>query len=369
MASMKFGKLLSILLTGLFFQTSCGTQGLLTESEYRPGKPVRNIIFVVGDGMGLSQITAGMYASGNSTVFEQFPVVGLMKTHSADELITDSSAGATAFSCGEKTNNGAVAVDPQNEPLQTIFEEGTIRGYSTGIAVTSTITHATPACFYAHDESRQHYEAIAEDLALSDVDVAIGYGMEQFNARADGRDLVKVMEERGISVNSSLENVRVKRDRRQMVLLPGVDPPGFDGRPVNLLQRSVSLALDQLSANKEPFIMLVEGSQIDWAGHANNEAYLVGEMKDFDGTLREILNWASKDGQTLVVVTADHETGGYAITEGLLNNFAISGSFSTLNHTATMVPVFAYGRGATLFSGIYDNTAIFFKLRQALGWE
>lgn len=366
---MKQSRWISLSLTLIFALSACQTGGLLSASEYREGKPVRNLIFVVGDGMGLSQISAGMYAMGNRIALEEFPVTGLIKTHSADDLITDSAAGATAFSCGEKTYNGAIAVNTSKQPLTTLFEEAEQRGYGTGIAVTSTITHATPASFYAHDESREHYEPIAEDLALSSVDVGVGYGREQFNARSDGRDLLRVMEERGIVVSASLEETKVKKGRRQMVLYPGLQPPPATQRPPNMLQRSVRFALDQLSGNKEPFLLLVEGSQIDWAGHANDEAYLISEMKDFDATLQEILRWAEDDGETLVVVTADHETGGYALTDGLLNNYTVSGSFSSLNHTATMVPVFAFGKGATLFAGIYDNTAIHTKMRKALGWD
>ncbi len=366
---MSLSKWMFVVLSVFIFQSSCMAPGLLSDMEYRPGKPVTNVVFIVGDGMGLSQITAGMYASGNRSALEKFPVVGLIKTHSGSDLITDSAAGATAFSSGEKTYNGAIAVDMDKQPLRTLFEEGDERGVSTGLAVTCTITHATPAAFYAHDEGRQNYEAIAEDLALSGVDIAIGYGEEQFNKRADGRDLLRVMEERNFVVSDRLEEVKVRRDRRQAVILPGIDPPRFDKRPEHFLKRSVALALDQLSSNRQPFILLVEGSQIDWAGHSNDSDYLIGEMKDFDEAVLEVINWAQKDRQTLVVVTADHETGGYALTEGVLANYVVSGSFNSTNHTAAMVPVFAYGPGATLFSGIYDNTAIHTKLRLALGWE
>ncbi len=319
--------------------------------------------------MGLAQITAGMYARDNTSVFEQFPVVGLIKTHSSDQLITDSAAGATAFSCGQKTYNGAIAVDSNRLPLRTIFEEGDERGYGTGVVVSSTITHATPAAFYAHDESRNNYEAIAEDLVLSGVDVGIGYGKEQFSARTDARDLLAILNERGFQVQDNLEAFDVRKHERQMVLLPGVDPPRANERPKDFLSRGAILAADQLKANREPFLLVVEGSQIDWAGHANDTEYLIGEMLDFEVALESLIRWAEKDGETLVVVTADHETGGLALTDGDLDQFSVVGSYSTKNHTAVMVPVFAFGPAATLFSGMYDNTAIYTKLRMALGWE
>ncbi|MBI1192410.1 MAG: alkaline phosphatase [Bacteroidetes bacterium] len=360
---------LSIVGLALLVVSGCHTAGLLSAVDYRPDQPVRNVIFVVGDGMGLAQITAGMYARDNTSVFEQFPVVGLIKTHSADELITDSAAGATAFSCGQKTYNGAIAVDSNRQPLRTIFEEGDERGYGTGVVVTSTLTHATPAAFYAHDESRSNYEAIAEDLVLSGLDVAIGYGKEEFNARKDARDLLAVLSERGFKVQDNLEEVDVRKRQRQFVGLPGVDPPRFSERPKDFLSRGAVLALDQLKANKEPFILVLEGSQIDWAGHANDTEYLIGEMLDFESALQAVLRWAEKDGETLVVVTADHETGGLTLTGGDLSTGAIAANYSSKQHTAVMVPVFAFGPAATLFSGMYDNTAIHSKLRRALGWE
>lgn len=355
----------------------CATTGALAPTAHNPKKPVRNVVFVVGDGMGLTQITAGNYAGGNRTVFERFPIVGLHKTHSADDLITDSAAGATAFATGEKTDNGAVSVDPDGAPLRTLFEEGEERGYASGLAVTSTITHATPACFYAHDDSRQHYEAIAEDLALSDVDLAIGYGLEQFNARADGRDLVQVMEERGVRVHTRLDDLKVRRKERQAVLLPGTEPPKVGERPFDFLRQASLAALDQLEAGKEPFVLVIEASQIDWGGHANDAEWVVAEQLELERTLQAVLDWVEADGQTLLVVTADHETGGLAIDEGGIGyvagggraeDFAFGTSFTTGGHTAAMIPVFAAGPSAELFAGVYDNTAIHAKLRTALGW-
>ncbi len=357
------------LLTAALLLGSCASPGLLSSVDYRKGKPVKNIVLIVGDGMGISQVSASMYARDNVSVFEQFPVSGLIKTHSSDRLITDSASGATAFSTGKKTYNGAIAMDVNRQPLYTIFQEAADRGYSTGVVVTSTITHATPAAFYAHNESRNHYEAIAADLAVSELQVAIGYGREQFTERADRRNLIPVMEERGFALSDRLEDVRVRRNQRQLVLLPGIDPPPFDQRPKDFLKRASLLALEQLSASRKPFILVVEGSQIDWAGHANDQEYLLGEMADFEESVAAILDWAMNDRNTLVVVTSDHETGAYSITQELSESPGFSGSFASGQHSATMVPVFAAGPAATLFSGMYDNTDIHSKMRRALGWE
>ena len=352
----------------LGFLASCGSSAYLGQSDYREGKPAKNIVFIVGDGMGLAQISAGVYAADKLSVFQQFPVTGLITTDSQDRLITDSAAGATAFSTGKKTYNGAIAVAPDGQPLPTLFEEAYERGYKTGLAVTCEITHATPAAFYAHDESRQNHEAIAEDFSFSQVDVAIGYGRQYFSRRQDQRDLLQVLRERQYEVSERLEEVQVRRGRRQLVLLEAEEPPRASLRPRDFLSRSVALSLEQLSAGREPFVLLVEGAQIDWAGHANDIEYLIEEQLDLEAAIREVLEWARQDGETLVVVTADHETGGFALTGQTQDEPGFEGSFSTDKHTASMVPVFAFGPGAVLFSGVYDNTAIYAKLRKAIGW-
>lgn len=320
---------------------------------------------MVGDGMGLTQITAGMYANGNRTVFERFKVVGLQKTHAAENLITDSAAGATAFACGEKTYNGAISVDVNQQPLKTLFEDCDELGIRTGVAVTSTITHATPACFYAHNVSRRNYWEIALDLAASNMDLAIGYGLPEFNKRPDGQDLVRSMEESGWNVHTSMEMAHQAKDvDRLAVLLAGDEAPRLADRPENYLKDAAMMAIGHLQA--EPYMLVVEGSQIDWGGHANESDYIITEMIEFDQTIQAVLDWAEEDGNTLVVVTADHETGGYAINGG--NMDSLSTKFTTVNHTGTMVPVFAYGPGSEYFAGVYDNTEIHTRMKKAMGW-
>lgn len=325
------------------------------------------LVFVVGDGMGLSQITAGMYAAGGSTVFERFPVVGLIKTHSARERITDSAAGATAFATGTRTRNGAISVDTAGRPLRTLFEEGAELGYRTGLAVSCQVTHATPACYYAHDTLRTNYEAIAGDFAVATVDYAAGWGRQYFDARSDGVDLVARLEEGGVKVCGSLDEAGEAEPGRLAVLLPDPPPAAYE-RPGDWLSRAAGLGWDRLAAEGAPFLMLVEGAQIDWAGHANHTGWLLDEQLDFEHTLEDLLDRAEADGGTLVVVTADHETGGFSLTGEDLSDSAGT-AWSTGYHTSTMVPVFAFGPGAEHFAGVYDNTGIHVRIRQALGWR
>jgi alkaline phosphatase len=300
----------------------------------------------------------------------------LIKTHSARQLITDSAAGATAFACGKKTYNGAIAVDTSGKPMPTLFEEASEKGMSTGLAVTSTITHATPACFYAHQPKRSMYYEIADDLASAlragRVDLAIGYGLEEFNQRPDERDLVAEMEAENVQIlgeeafgdprSWKIESVA------GAVLLSG-EPPRTGGRPDDYLANAAGFALERLGGQDKPFILVVEGSQIDWGGHANERDYILAEMRDFEFTLETILDYAVRDGETLVVVTADHETGGFAINGGNLTGDSLATAFTTEHHTGTMVPLFAIGPGADQFAGMYDNTEVYTKLRAALGWN
>ena len=335
----------------------------------RSARRPRNVVLMIGDGMGLTQVTAAMYANGNAIAFERMPVVGLHKSYSSDNLITDSAAGATAFACGRKTYNGAIGVlpDADTTACETILEQAEARGMPTGLVATSTIVHATPAAFYAHVRSRRDYPEIARQLAESGVDFFAGGGQEFFSRRDDGRDLLAEMHTGGRAVDSYF-------DTDPADLLP--DPRGnyaylaADGDPLpyaggrNYFPRATSLALDYLSARdtaERGFFLMVEGSQIDWGGHANDSEYIISETREFADVVGQVLDFAAADGETLVVVTADHETGGYAINSGsTMDN--IDGQFTSDYHTADLIPVFAAGPGAEAFAGIYENTAIYDKL-------
>ena len=328
------------------------------------------IIFLIGDGMGLSAVTTGFYYGEQPSVFTRFKEIGLQQTSSAKEKVTDSAASGTALATGTKTYNGAVGIDTFLTPHQSIAELTASMGWSTGVVATSTISHATPASFYAHVEQRGMEDEIASQLLNSEIDFFAGGGLARFIARADSSNILPLAAEKGFLVDTTqlaAAGTLEANKKYGFLLAQGGLPPMIQGRG-DFLPDATKLAISYLSQNLEGFFLMVEGSQIDWAGHANNAEYLVGEMLDFEKTIAAALDYAEKDGNTLVVVTADHETGGLALAaknvEGIpyANYAEIEPVFATTGHSATLIPVFAYGPGAENFKGIYENTEIFHKM-------
>ncbi len=347
------------------------TTPITTISTSSP-KTAKNIIFLIGDGMGLTQTTAGMYANGNKTELEKFEYIGLHKSHASDNLITDSAAAATAFACGIKTYNGAIGVDDNKQSKTTILEEAEAKGMATGLVSTSTIVHATPASYIAHNESRQNYEEIAADFLETDIDLFIGGGKKFFERREDERNLTTELRQKGYIVtdfiDSDLLNLNIDITKNFACYTSEEQPlPVAQGRDYlpDVTRQSIEY-LDKKSGD-EGFFLMVEGSQIDWGGHANKADYIISEFIDFDKALKEAVDFAEKDGNTLVVVTADHETGGFAIqTTSTMDSLVTA--FTSDYHTASMIPVYALGPHAKDFKGIYENTEIYFKMRKAFGW-
>ncbi|NJN27576.1 MAG: alkaline phosphatase [Cyclobacteriaceae bacterium] len=248
-----------------------------------------------------------------------------------------------------------------------MFETAEEKGLSTGLVATCAITHATPASFVAHQPDRNMYEEIAADFLNTDIDLFIGGGRDHFNKRKDGRDLLAELKKKGYDTVSAIDSLRFAKGEKVAALLAEEHLPPMEMGRGDMLKSSTVFALDKLKKNKNGFFLVVEGSQIDWGGHDNNVPYIVSEMLDFDQTVGEVLKFAAADGETLVVITADHETGGMAVSGGDLEQGVVSGKFTTENHTAVMVPVFAYGPQAELFGGIMENTDFYFKFKQVLG--
>lgn len=357
-------KKLLYFIPAIFFITACNKKidSVNTNEDSLLPKP-SNVILLIGDGMGLTQITAGLYSNNNTLNLEGFKHIGLHKSYASNKLITDSAAGATAFACGVKTYNGAIGVNPDTIPVKTLLEMAEDQEMPTGIVATSTITHATPGSFVAHQPNRKMQEAIAEDFLTSNVDLFIGGGMKYFTAREkDDRNIADELEAKGYQVESffdlELEDVSINPSKNFGYFTANDSPlPVASGR--NYLRPATDLALEFLSnrSNENGFFLMIEGSQIDWGGHANDSDYIISEMIEFDKVIGQVLEFAKADGNTLVVVTADHETGGYAINPGSEMG-SINGAFTSDYHTAALIPVFAYGPGAEMFAGIYENTEI-----------
>ena len=373
---------LTFLLVSLVVLLSCKENTLgapedLNKSQENSNSTPKNIILLIGDGMGISQITAGMYRNGNKLELERCNTIGLIKTNSKKELITDSSAGATAFATGKKTRNGMISQAMEDSTnYKTFVEYAEENKKATGIVVTSTVTHATPACFYAHYPQRYDAnEAISEQFVNSGVDVLIGGGKKYFETRKDGRNLLQELTEKGYTIPDTLTSNFDTKEIFKLAYLYSPTQPGKrifsegDEAPSRgpILPLATQKAIDILKKDTNGFFLLVEGSQIDWGGHNNDSEYIINEMLDFNETIKIALDYADQNGETLVIITADHETGGYAIIEGELDGSSLTGGFSTKHHSASMIPVFAYGKGAKNFSGIYDNTQIFYKMMEAFG--
>ena len=345
-----------------FLATSIFAGEPRSEKHHKP----KNIIFLIGDGMATAQIYAALTLQKDKLNIAKFKVIGFHKSYSADNYITDSAAGATAFSTGTKTKNGYLAVDTNKKILPTILELAEGKGLSTGLVVTCAITHATPAAFIAHEAGRNNYDDIANWFLKTDVDVFIGGGKKYFENREDKRNLSDSLRKRNYQIVYNMDELSSITQGKIAGMLYADHPPSMAEGRGDMLGKSSMKAISILEKNKKGYFMMIEGSQIDWAGHNNSEDSLISEMIDFDNVVGSVLEYAKKNGETLVVITGDHETGGYTLPNSDIKDGKLKGKFSTKNHTAVMVPVFAYGPGAEEFMGFMENTDIFFKFRKLL---
>mgnify|MGYP006277029315 FL=1 len=359
---------LGVLLVALLFNRCSSTSELTIVGEDQ--RPL-NVVLMLGDGMGLSQISAALFQNDNALSMERMPVMGYQKTHSADNLVTDSGAAATAMACGMKTFNFSIGLGPDSVPCKTLVEVLSDHHFATGFVVTSPVNHATPAAFYSHVNNRIHFERIAADLVQSDIDFFVGGGRKYFHRRdSDQRNLLHELEDRGFTVadylTAELDQLRPNAQKKFAYFTADTRPlPASAGR--DYLRTASWMGTRFLSRySTGGFFLMVEGSQIDWGGHSNNLEHLIEETLDFDRAVREVLRFAESNGRTLVIVTADHEAGGLGISRGSSMG-DIKGEFTTNGHTASMVPVLAYGPGAHLSSGVYENSDIYHKILQALG--
>jgi len=331
----------------------------LTLSAVSKDKP-QNLIIFIGDGMGVAQVYAGMTASGYTMTFPSFPVTGFSITYSTNSYITDSAAGGTAIATGSKTNNRMIAMTPDSVAITTILEIAKAKGMSTGVVCTSSLTDATPASFSLHATSRFNYFKIAEGYLNGTVDFLCGGGKNDFTGRNDSVDVAAKMAAKGYDVVYTLKDLMKSSSDRIVGLLSDQDMPLISaGRDTDYLSSATSKAISVLSRNPKGFILLVEGSEIDDGGHSNSLSVTIDEVLDMDRAVKVAYNFAKEKNNTLIVVTADHETGGLTLTGGSVEGKTVTGAYSTIGHTAVMVPVFAYGPGSLLFTGVHQNKDLF----------
>jgi alkaline phosphatase len=331
---------------------------------FEKGATPRNVILVIGDGTGINQISALQYYKDGKIHYEDFPIIGLSKI-SSTSLITDSAAAATAMACGEKTYNKAIGVNAQGEDLLNLTELMSQKGGSSGLIATSSITHATPASFYAHHTDRNDHDIIASFLPNAPIDFFAGAGLKYFRDRKDQVNLLDTFAQKGFTIETSSLKAYPEAKKLGYLLADKDMPTMIEGRGT-FLEDASSLAINHLSSNEQGFFLMVEGSQVDWGGHDNDFDYMISELIDLDNTLGRLMAYAQKDQNTLIVVTGDHATGGLALSADQGDYNTIKPTFSSTGHNADWIPVFAYGPGAELFSGVYENTMIFHKIKSLL---
>jgi len=378
---MKKHRILLAIMAALIVLSSCSIQ-----------KKTTNVIYLIGDGMGFGAVSSLLLSMEEETGFEMAPVIGLNETCSANNYVTDSPAGGTALATGTRTCNGFLGVGPDSVQQISVLKKAQQMGKKTGIVVNTTLTEATPGAFYAGVTSRKESYTIAKQFTESGVDIAIGAGLTAFINRPDSVDLTEVLIEKGYDVyldwrhilNTESEkfvgilemsDVHRRNKQRNMVASAAegqevclaarlaateanVDTTRFS-EPTEYLHKACTKVLAQLEKNApNGFFLMVESAIIDGYGHNNDSEGLIEEMQEFDKTLKALIAYVNEHPNTLLVVTADHETGGTSVaykSHAVNEPEGLHLSFSTQGHSGTVVPIFAYGAGAEKFRGIFQN--------------
>ncbi|HSM12558.1 MAG TPA: alkaline phosphatase [Thermoanaerobaculia bacterium] len=336
--------------------------------ELLPDAPVRNVILVFGDGLGLAQTAAArihLLGPGGRLEIERFPVTGLVATHPANGLVTKSDAGATAYAAGVKTVNGRVGVAPDGRRLASLFEWAREEGWRTGLVTSSYFFDATPASFVAHVERRHDHDAIIEQMAAAGVDLIAGGGLERLRPRSDGRDLVAEAEARGVHVVTDRSALAHADALPLWAVFPGRDLGERPDDPTlgELASRSIDLLSAASRRGGRGFLLLVEEEAIDSASHFSDLERLADAVARLDAAAAAAAEFARRDGSTLVLVLADHSTGGLTIRQSSTAE-RLDLMWSGDEHAGEPIVLWAYGpRDAALrFTGLLDNTEVHDRL-------
>jgi len=339
----------------LQYYQSPRTYDIVSVEEPAEDAEVRNVIVMIGDGMGLEQVSCAWVLNHGKLNFDNFPVVGLSRTWCTDALITDSGAGGTAIAAGQKTAYNHVGTAADTTDLYSVLVKARELGKKTGVAVTCHFADATPCDFCCHNEYRYNQEDLIADYVDCGVDYLAGGGTDWFTSvrRTDGRNIIEEMASAGYNVALTEEELLVAE-------LPVIGILSPDNLPVagergDLFRNMVSRGLDLLSKGDNGFVMMIEGSCIDDWLHGNRIDLAMEELLDFDRTIGDVLEWAAADGHTLVVVTADHATGSLTLQDGNLEEGLIGVHFASEGHNGIAVPFYAFGPGSRAFGGIREN--------------
>ncbi|MDO4758714.1 MAG: alkaline phosphatase [Rikenellaceae bacterium] len=327
---------------------------------------VKNLIFLIGDGMGLAQYAMLEIEQDYApNAFTEADHVALTTTRSANNRVTDSAAAGTALATGHKTNNSMLGMLPDSTEVESMMERARDCGKATGLIASCYLQHATPASFYAHVPRRHLYEQITDHLALSRFDVLIGGGMRWLT-----EEHLAHFNNEGYVLAKSIEEVEATSSSRIAGILADEYLAHAPERG-DVIPRATKKALETLAQDPDGFMLMVEGSQIDGAGHANDPHYLLAEMEDFEQVVRIAVDFTRSHPGTLLVVTADHETGGLSLPSGksdfTLSESGIDYRFGTGSHSAIRVPAYLYGTGADGFEAMMDNTELSHRIEELMG--
>jgi alkaline phosphatase len=322
--------------------------------------PIKNVILMIGDGMGLAQLSSGLLANKGVLNMGNFQHYGFSMTQAADDFTTDSAAGGTAMASGVKTKNRYIGMDAKGQPIQSLVDLAYNKGLKTGIVTTDNLTGATPSAFYAHQIERDLSRNIVDDFTKSTVDLFIGNGKRALDSLFDKG--VEVLRKNGFVPLIDEFNLSNSSLSRPVLLVSNTKANGRNGDPT-ILKKMTNTAINYLNKDDDQgFFLMIESSKIDSGGHNNFTEQVVEEVLAFDKAIGEVLKFAQQEGNTLVIVTADHETGGMSLPQGNIEEGIVQGMYHSTDHTGIAVPVMAYGPGSNLFRGIYQNTEIYHKI-------
>lgn len=378
---MKHNRILTLLV--LFFVSGCPVfaqdmvkgeiSGVQKHETYTPSfendgaeeRPL-NIILMIGDGMGLAHLSTGMFANGGELTITNLRTCGWVRTQSASDFTTDSAASGTAYATGIKTHNGAVGVDKDDNPAANLPEKLHEHGIVSGVVTTDYMDGATPSSFFAHQPSRNMSEEIWADLADAELTFFAGGSWEDFE-KISNKD-AKAIQER-YHVTDALYGKKVSKAERLGYLPPKSETASMSKGRGDFLPSTTAYAIDFLqsrSSEGKGFFLMVEGARIDKSSHDNDYPSMVKEVLDFDKAVEEAVRFAEKDGRTLVIISADHETGALSLRGGDPEKGKMKGAFSSSGHTAIPVPLFAYGPCSHHFMGVQENSDVSNKIEALL---
>lgn len=331
-------------------------------------KPVKNVILMIGDGMGLAQIcVADAINEGLSML--KLKHIGLQQTQAEDSYTTDSAAAGSALATGKKHRNRHISCKSTGEPYTSLTDIFYNSGYACGVVTLGNVADATPAAFYGHSTERDNSDEITDWLLDGKLTLLNGSGLDIFMDRKDGKNLLDELKSKAnYTIRSSIEDINKKKGKT--ICIDERMEKAATENTIDLLARATNEALQKLTGeNEKGFFLMVEGTKIDYAGHANSLPGSVLETLSFDLAIAEAIKFADKNGETLVIVTGDHETGGLSLVDGSLESGAIVAQYMTDDHTPIMLPVFTYGPHANEFTGVYQNTGIFDRILKAAGLD